>query len=355
MKILVTGGCGFLGSNLVLEALERGHEVCVVDNLSRIGSDENLRWLRGRGLSRFVHCDVRSSGDVERTVSMFSPERVFHMAGQVAMTTSLENPRHDFEVNALGTLNVLEALRRHAPHAGLIYSSTNKVYGDFANIEFKIVGERYVAPSFPNGFDEAMPLDFQSPYGCSKGAAEQYVRDYARMFGLKAIVFRHSSMYGGRQFATVDQGWIGWFCRQALETLRDPDHVFTINGDGYQVRDLLHAEDMKSLYFAASERISDVSGEIFNVGGGMSNSLSLRELFKRLEKCLGVNLRYEPLPVRLSDQKIFVADIRRAEKHLDWWPRVGVEEGLKAMLMWVAAGLNIALEIEGNGPQQSEG
>ncbi len=343
MKILITGGCGFLGSNLAAESLARGHAVCLFDNLSRVGSTDNLHWLRAQGALRFIHGDIRNAGEVERTVRAFMPDRVFHLAGQVAMTTSLEDPRHDFEVNALGTLNVLDALRRFAPRAGLIYSSTNKVYGDLAGVHFEVRGERYVAPRHPEGFDEAMPLDFQSPYGCSKGAAEQYVRDYARMYGLRTVVFRHSSMYGGRQYATADQGWIGWFCAQGLETLNDPHHVCTICGDGYQVRDLLHAEDMKSLYYAACERIDALRGEVFNVGGGMANSLSLRELFSRIGARLGLTMRYVPLPERRGDQKVFVADLRKANARLGWHPRVGAQEGLEAMLEWVAASRGEAL------------
>ena len=212
MKYLITGGCGFLGSNLASEVLKRGEKLIIVDNLSRIGSADNLIWLKKQGDFRFIHADIRNANDVTRVISEVKPDVIFHLAGQVAMTTSISDPRMDFEINALGTLNVLEAVRQHVPEAIVIYSSTNKVYGDLEWVKYEEIDTRYITPYYPKGFDENTPLDFRSPYGCSKGAADQYMLDYARMFDLRTVVFRHSSMYGGRQFATYDQGWIGWFC-----------------------------------------------------------------------------------------------------------------------------------------------
>jgi CDP-paratose 2-epimerase len=339
MNLLITGGCGFLGSNLAAAAIERGDRVTVFDNLSRHGSIDNLNWLKRHGDFEFVHADIRSPNDVDRTIQTLAPEVVFHLAGQVAMTTSIADPRRDFEINTLGTFNVVDAIRRHAPDAALLYSSTNKVYGDLSEYAYVETATRWVCPEHPNGFGEDTPLSFHSPYGCSKGAADQYVLDAHRMWGMKTVVFRHSSMYGGRQFATVDQGWIGWFCQQAL--LQATDHSqgrpltpFTISGDGKQVRDVLHASDMVSLYFAAVERIEEVSGEAFNVGGGSANSLSLLELFQHLRDMLQLDLPFERLPARSSDQLVFVADISKVERRLRWSPQIGVVDGLRAMLDW---------------------
>lgn len=336
MKLLVTGGCGFLGSNLAAHAIAQGMEVCVFDSLYRHGAADNLAWLRTQGRFDFVHGDIRNANDVECAVRRFGPEQVFHLAGQVAMTTSIENPRMDFEVNALGTLNLLEAVRLHAPRAGVVYSSTNKVYGDLEQYAYREDPTRYSCVDLPNGFDEKVPLDFHSPYGCSKGAADQYLLDYHRIHGLNTTVFRHSSMYGGRQFATADQGWIGWFCQVAVESKKGlRQEPFTISGSGKQVRDVLHARDMITLYFKAAAQRDAVAGQVFNIGGGIDNSLSLLELFALLEEFLGIQLDYRKLPPRESDQRVFVADIGKAARVLDWAPQVSAREGVKAMLEWV--------------------
>jgi CDP-paratose 2-epimerase len=337
MKLLVTGGCGFLGSNLAAHAIAQGMEVCVFDSLYRHGAADNLAWLRTQGKFEFVHGDIRNANDVELTVRRFRPEQVFHLAGQVAMTTSIENPRMDFEVNALGTLNLLEAVRNHVPQAGVIYSSTNKVYGDLEQYSYREDPTRYSCVDLPDGFDEMVPLDFHSPYGCSKGAADQYLLDYHRIHRLDTTVFRHSSMYGGRQFATVDQGWIGWFCQVAVETKKGQrQEPFTISGNGKQVRDVLHARDMVALYFKAAAKREQVAGQVFNIGGGIANSMSLLELFVLLEEFLGIQLEYRQMPPRGSDQRVFVADIGKASRLLCWTPQVSAREGVKAMLEWVA-------------------
>jgi len=335
MRLLITGGCGFLGSNLAADALRRGDEVTVFDNLGRLGAAENLAWLRGQDPVRFVHADIRNANDVDRVVGETGPEGVFHLAGQVAMTTSLSDPRRDFETNALGSFNLLDAVRRLTPKTGIIYSSTNKVFGDLERYAYAELATRWTVPERPHGFAEDTPLDFASPYGCSKGAADQYLLDWHRMYGLKTVVFRHSSMYGGRQFATADQGWIGWFCAKAIEAGRPGTEPFTISGDGKQVRDVLHAEDMISLYRAALDRIDTVAGEAFCIGGGMTNSLSLLELFTLLEELTGHKLHYTKLPPRASDQRVFVADIRKAERLLGWKPQVDVRTGITRMLAWV--------------------
>ncbi len=339
MKLLITGGCGFLGSNLAREALKRKFELLLFDNLSRQGSIENLHWLRSHGRFTHVHGDIRSSNDVVRMVNDFRPDAIFHLAGQVAMTTSIANPRLDFEVNAIGSQNLLEAARLHAPEAVVVYSSTNKVYGDLEQFTYRETATRYECVEFPEGFDESTPLAFHSPYGCSKGAADQYMLDYARIFGLNTVVFRHSSMYGGRQFATYDQGWLGWFCQKAIEarTGRLPA-PFTISGNGKQVRDVLHADDMTRLYFSAIKHGKPASGQAFNIGGGISNSLSLLELLKLLEDMVGVSLTYTRLPPRESDQRVFVADISKARNSLNWSPEVSSTAGVQRMITWIQVG-----------------
>lgn len=336
MKYLITGGCGFLGSNLAAEALQRGEDVVVADNLSRVGATNNLEWLKSLGLSRFTHLDTRVFHDVMKVVGEWQPDRIFHLAGQVAMTTSLANPRYDFEVNVVGGHNLLEAVRQRSSHSVVVYSSTNKVYGDLNTIAYTEGDRRYTADGFPNGFDESLRLDFCSPYGCSKGAVDQYMLDYARMFGLNTVVFRHSSIFGGRQFSSYDQGWIGWFIQQAHATksgrLSEP---FTISGDGKQVRDVLFVSDIVDCYFAAADKIDRTRGEAFNIGGGVANSLSLLELFDILEEELSVRLAYRRLPWRESDQKVFIADTGKAQKRFGWNPRVQMRDGLRQMIRWV--------------------
>ncbi len=347
MRYLITGGCGFLGTNLSSEVLRRNEELFIFDNLSRTGAIENLAWLRSLGDFQFIHSDIRNSNDVERVIKDTKPDVIFHLAGQVAMTTSIENPRMDFEINALGTFNLLEAVKEYSPESIIIYSSTNKVYGDLEWVRYEEGETRYTTPDFPNGFDESIPLNFSSPYGCSKGAADQYMLDYARIFGLRTVVFRHSSMYGGRQFATYDQGWIGWFCQQAIETkkgiLKTP---FTISGTGKQVRDVLHADDMRRLYFKTVESIDKAKGQVFNVGGGIQNSLSLLELFEILEKELHVKLSYTKLPWRISDQRVFVADVNNAKEIIAWKPDINKIKGIRMMLEWLMDGCNAGRTLE---------
>lgn len=336
MKYLITGGCGFLGSNIASEVLKRGEELYIFDNLYRIGSEQNLSWLKSQGDFCFIHGDVRSQGDVEKAIKEIKPDVIYHLAGQVAMTTSIANPRMDFEVNALGSFNVLNAVWEYSPESMIIYSSTNKVYGDLEWVEYEETETRYVAKNFPNGFPESIPLDFHSPYGCSKGAADQYFLDFYRIYGIRTVVFRHSSMYGGRQFATYDQGWVGWFVQKAVEIKNDKlKEPFTISGNGKQVRDLLYADDCVELYLKVTQNIDKMKGEVFNVGGGIENSSSLLELFRSLEKELDIKMTYKKLSPRESDQKIFVADISKVKKLLEWTPKVSKEDGIRKMIEWV--------------------
>lgn len=338
MKLLISGGFGFLGSNLASYAMKNGHDVSVLDNFFRSGSQENRRWLDEQGAYRFIYGDTRNKNDVEQALCGGEFDAVFHLAGQVAMTTSIADPYKDFEINTLGALNVLEAVRKYSPQTAVFFSSTNKVYGDLEQYAYRETDTRYICEAYPNGFDESVPLDFRSPYGCSKGAADQYMLDYARIYGIKTVVFRHSSMYGSRQFSSYDQGWVGWFCQKAIEKYKNPDiGPFTISGNGKQVRDILHAEDMIRLYFSALENVDKVCGNAYNIGGTMQQSLSLLELFAMLEDILGIKLCYEQLAPRVSDQKVFVADITKIKNALGWTPKVGSREGIEEMIRWIEA------------------
>ncbi len=338
MAFLITGGCGFLGSNLAAELIGRGRKVVVFDNLSRLGSTSNLQWLRTLGDFEFVHGDVRNASEVAAAVQLPDIDVIFHVAGQVAMTTSMQNPRKDFEINVGGTINVLEAVRLGNPKAVVVYSSSNKVYGALDDLNLQEGPTRYSPARGSGGIDESAALEFHTPYGCSKGAADQYMLDYARGFNLRTVVFRHSTIYGGRQHATFDQGWVGWFCRQALEIQRQPDRpLFTICGDGKQVRDLLHVSDAVQSYLAAAEQADKTAGLAFNIGGGVENSLSLLELFDMLEKKLNIQMKFQRLPWRASDQKYFVADNAKAKRIFDWSPRVGSAEGVADTLQWEAS------------------
>lgn len=335
MKYLVTGGCGFVGSNLAAEVLRRGEELFVLDNLYRHGSADNLQWLRQQGEFKYYPYDIRNINDVETVIKEVQPDYIFHLAGQVAMTTSIANPRLDFEINALGTFNLLDSVRKYAPNAVILYSSTNKVFGDFENLHFSESATRYTCEESPNGFPSDMPLDFHSPYGCSKGSADQYLLDFYRIFGIKTIVFRHSSMFGANQHATFDQGWIGWFCQQALEIKANPNREpFTISGTGKQVRDVLYSSDIVNLYFSAKD-CKAAYGQVFAIGGGIDNSLSLLELFQMLETKLSIKMEYKQLPWRESDQKVFVADIEKAKRVIGWEPKVSAEVGITKMLDWL--------------------
>lgn len=336
MKLLVIGGCGFLGSNLASHGIKTGMEVTVFDNLSRVGSTKNLKWLQSLGDINFIHGDMRNKGDVENLIKQGQFDAVFHLAGQVAMTTSIANPYKDFEINAMGALNLLDSVRKYSSQTSIFFSSTNKVYGDLEQYTYEETKTRYKCQEYPNGFDENVPLDFRSPYGCSKGTADQYMLDYARMFGIKTVVFRHSSMYGSRQFATYDQGWVGWFVAKAIEKFQNKNcKPFTISGNGKQVRDILHANDMISLYFSALKNVDTICGEAYNIGGTMEQSLSLLELFSMLDNILGIHMEYEQIPARQSDQKIFVADITKIKSRIGWEPQITTQRGIENMLSWV--------------------
>lgn len=336
MKFLITGGCGFLGSNIARKILERGDELFIFDNLSRFGSEKNFDWLMSIGNFTFFHGDIRNKENVSDVIREVVPDVIYHLAGQVAMTTSINDPRLDFEINALGSFNVLESVKDYSSDSIVVYSSTNKVYGDLEWVEYDETDTRYIATKFPEGFSETIHLDFHSPYGCSKGCADQYMLDFHRMFNVNTVVFRHSSMFGGRQFSTIDQGWIGWFCQKAFETkLGTVNEPFTISGNGKQVRDVLYADDMVNLYLEVVKNIDKTRGQVFNIGGGIRNSLSLLELFDILDAELDIKLKYKKIPARESDQKVFVADITKIKQFIGWEPKTDKISGIAKMLQWI--------------------
>jgi len=328
MKALITGGIGFIGTNLADRLLREGNEVILFDNFGRAGVEENLRWLqREHGeRARFVQGDVRDLAAVEK--AMTGVNAVFHLAAQVAVTTSVVNPQEDFSINAQGTVNVLEAARKQARPPIVLYTSTNKVYGGLEHVSVVERATRYELEGLPYGVSETCPLDFHSPYGCSKGTADQYVHDYHRIYGVPTIVFRMSCIYGPHQFGTEDQGWVAHFALTALK-----ERELTIYGDGKQVRDLLYVEDLVKLMLRACAKIDQTAGQVYNVGGGPENTISVwAELREPLQEIVGNLPKVTYDVARPGDQKIYVSDIRKAKEQLGWAPRVGIFEGLGLMV-----------------------
>lgn len=334
MKIIVTGGAGFIGCNATSKWLRRGDEVVVIDDLSRRGTDSNLEWLRGQGGSlTFCRQDIRDSAKLDDIFRAHADaSAIVHLAAQVAVTTSVVDPRTDFEINALGTFNVLEAARRHCPQAAFVYSSTNKTYGSLPHARVAEVGGRWQLVERPHGVSEDEPLDFHSPYGCSKGAADQYVLDYARLYGLKSVSLRQSCIYGRRQFGVEDQGWVAWFSIAAV-----CGRPITIYGDGKQVRDALFVDDLCELYDLCIANADKIAGRAYNVGGGPANQLSLLELLQDLERRVGRRIEVSHAPTRPGDQPVFVADVRKVERDLGWRPRTNLREGVAALIEWITA------------------
>ncbi|CAG0929990.1 CDP-paratose 2-epimerase [Thermoflexales bacterium] len=332
MRVLITGGAGFIGSNAVHRFLQRGAQVTIYDNLSRRGSLSNLDWLRaqhGADSFKLIQADLREADRLAEAAR--GQDVILHYAGQVTVTTSVQNPRGDFEDNALGTFNALEAARLSGSNPIFMYSSTNKVYGGMEEIGLVETETRYAYRDHPQGISEAFPLDLHSPYGCSKGAGDQYVRDYARIYGLRTVVFRQSSIYGPRQFGIEDQGWIAWFIIAAVT-----GKPITIYGDGKQVRDVLYIDDLLDAYERAIAQIDQVAGQIFNIGGGANNTLTIwTETGPLLEKLLGHALPVTWSGWRPGDQRICVMDIRKAQALLDWSPQIGVKDGVAKLYQWV--------------------
>lgn len=329
-QILVTGGAGFIGSNLSHYFLDKGNYVIVYDNLSRRGAEKNLEWLLKDHKTRCKICkvDIRDYDALKQAVK--GVDMVFNLAGQVAVTTSVAAPKEDFEANAFGALNLLEAVRTVNPEAIVVYTSTNKVYGKMADIPVVERDGRYDYETLPFGVSEAQPLDLFSPYGCSKGAADQYVRDYARIYGLRTVVFRMSCIYGTRQFGNEDQGWVAHFVISSVF-----DYLLTIYGDGKQIRDILFIDDLVHAFELATENIDVTQGQIYNIGGGRENTISLLELIEQLENLLGKRIKYSFDDWRPGDQKVYISDIRKAKTDFEWFPKISVEDGINRLIRWV--------------------
>lgn len=329
-NILITGGAGFIGTNATIYYLKKGYKVIVYDNLSRVGAKENLNWLRKQdGDFVFIKGDVRNDKKLLETFKRYKLDLVLHLAAQVTMVTSLEDPREDFEINALGTFNVLETMRKTKSKAAAIYSSTNKVMGELLYLPIVEKEKRYVYKKI-KGVNESFPLDFHGPYGCSKGCGDQYVIDYSRIFGLKTVVFRQSGIYGPHQFGIEEQGWLAWFCNALLF-----EKPVTIFGDGKQVRDVLYVDDLLRAYDLAFKNIKKTRGKAYNIGGGPHFSLSIWELFEILEKLTGKKFNYKFGPWRPGDQKVYISDISKAKKDFGWQPKNSPKEGIKRLYDWI--------------------
>jgi CDP-paratose 2-epimerase len=336
--VLVTGGAGFIGSNLAARLLSRGESVRVFDDLSRPGSEVNLAWLRrqfGSDSFRFVRASLADKEALRSAVA--GAEVIYHLAGQVAVTRSVADPAADYEANANGTFYLLESVRHLAGDAIFLYASTNKVYGSLADVCVREGPLRYELAGLPAGVPETFPLDFHSPYGCSKGAGDQYARDYARIYGIRTVVFRQSCIYGPRQFGQADQGWLAWF---VLCGLRQKPVV--ICGDGKQVRDVLYIDDLLDAYDAAVRNVDTAAGEIFNVGGGPENSLAVwSELEPILREVIGATPPVVYQGWRPGDQKIYVSDISKIRTRLGWRPRTGVRDGIRHLAGWIRGHLDL--------------
>lgn len=328
MRWLVTGGVGFIGTNLVDHLLQEGHEVVIIDDMSRGGVEANAQFLlehHGIEANRIDVSDESALQDFLRPQDPF--DAIAHLAGQVSLLASIDDPRRDFQVNALGTLNVLEHVRQHSPATVVIGMSSNKLYGDLSDVRIVEESTRYVAPDWPRGFDESLPMDFHGPYGCSKGVADQYLGDYARTYGLKTASLRQSSVYGSHQHPRSDQGWVAHLLAEAVA-----GNPIQLNGVGKQVRDLLHATDLARLFEALAAATVPGAPLQVNVGGGPDRSLSILELFAWLEERLGRRVGYATGPERPSDQKVFISANVKVSEATGWSPQVTVDAGLEALL-----------------------
>ncbi len=331
-KVIIFGGVGFIGTNLAISALRQGAHVVIFDNFSRNGSHSNLKFIEenSNGRLQVYQKDVKDLKEVEAFfIKHNDATRIFHLAGQVAVTTSLKNPLLDFESNVIGTFNILETMRKLDVKIPLLYSSTNKVYGSQSSIPIKEFPTRYEYGSLPSGTPETFPLDFQSPYGCSKGASDQYVLDYSRCYGIKSIVFRQSCIYGYYQFGIEDQGWVAWFVISSI--LNKP---LTIFGNGKQLRDILFIDDLIDAYWMATDQIGKTNNQAYNIGGG-SNRISLIELISELELKLEKKLLVNFTDSRVGDQKVFVCDTQKAKADFGWSPQISTRQGIDLLFRWV--------------------
>lgn len=334
-SILITGGCGFIGTNCVDYFSKKRQKVIVYDNLSRLGARQNLGWLKDNTDFIFIKGDVRDDKKLLETFKKYKPERVLHLAAQVTMVTSVENPREDFLVNALGTFNVLEAMRKTKSKAPAIYSSTNKVLGELTYIPIVEKKKRYQYRNI-KGVNESFPLDFHGPYGCSKGSGDQYFLDYARIFGLNTIVFRQSGIYGPHQFGIEEQGWLAWFSNNLIF-----DKKVTIFGDGKQVRDVLYIDDLLKAFDSAFKNFKKARGKPYNIGGGPKFAISIWDLFSILEKISSRKFKYNFDSWRPGDQKVYVSDVSRAKKDFGWSPKIPPETGVEKLYNWIYQNKNL--------------
>ncbi|MCK4665395.1 GDP-mannose 4,6-dehydratase [Candidatus Dependentiae bacterium] len=331
MKMLITGGAGFIGSNTANFYLEKGNEVIIFDNLSRKGTEKNLQWLLKKYENlKFIKGSIVNYEELREICANNKFDACFHFAAQVAVTTSVTDPRPDFMVNALGSFNILEALRETGQDCPIIYTSTNKVYGEMTDIKVRDTGKRYEYEDYDKGIPENYPLDFHSPYGCSKGSGDQYFIDYARIYGLKTVIFRQSCIYGQRQFGNEDQGWVAHFIISAIK-----DKPLTIYGNGKQIRDILHIDDLINLYDLWIKNIEKVSGQAFNIGGGSNNTISLLELISILETQLNKKIKYNFADWRPGDQKVYVSNIARIGDVLNWKPEINIKNGIEKLINWI--------------------
>jgi CDP-paratose 2-epimerase len=340
MKILITGGLGFIGVNSAIDLYKNSHEIFILDNMSRKGNIDNYLLLKEKINFKFFNIDIRNFFELEKLFITYKFDVVLHLAAQVAVTFSVRDPRQDFEINALGTFNILECIRRNSPDSILLYSSTNKVYGEFSYPIYESE-KKYHYRDYKFSISEEQTLDFHSPYGCSKGTADQYVRDYHRIYGLKTVVLRQSCIYGPNQFGIEDQGWVSWF--SIASTF---EKNFTIYGNGKQVRDVLHVHDLTALYRKIIDKIDKCEGQIFNVGGGFENTLSLLELLDLLESKLNKKLNYDFQDWRPGDQKIYISDISKLNLWLDWKPEINTDSGIDIMLNWIQDNKNLFSKLE---------
>jgi CDP-paratose 2-epimerase len=342
MKIFITGGAGFIGFHLADFYLKQNHKVIIFDNFLRKGTKENAASLKARYDKNLniIKGDIRNFFKLKKEIG--GSDVIFHLAAQVAVTTSITNPREDFEINAQGSFNVLEASRKKAPKAILIYSSTNKVYGGMEDIKIRKLKNRYQYVELRNGIPEERYLDFHSPYGCSKGAADQYFRDYFRIYKLKTVIFRQSCIYGTHQFGIEDQGWVAWFTIAAAL-----DKKITIYGDGKQVRDVLFVDDLVRAFDQAIKNIKNVQGQIYNIGGGPQHTLSLLELIDFLEKKLKRKIKYRFEDWRPGDQPVYISNIAKAKRDLKWQPKTNYKNGVTKLFKWVLANKNIINQVLG--------
>ncbi len=335
---LITGGAGFIGSNYADRCITRGDQVVIFDNLSRSGSKLNLEWLQqkhGKDSFKLILGDVCHADEIKAAAK--DAQRIIHLAAQVAVTTSVTDPRNDFQINSLGTFNTLEAARASGNNPSFVYSSTNKVYGGMEDVKVVELETRYDYANLPDGASENQPLDFHSPYGCSKGSGDQYVRDYYRIYGLPTTVFRQSCIYGLRQFGVEDQGWVAWFIIAAIS-----GHPITIYGNGKQVRDILFVDDLLDAYDAALTQPEKAAGQIFNVGGGRSNTISVwLEFAPMLEKLLGKKIDVAWGDWRPGDQPVYISDIAKAKRILNWSPKISAQQGIEKLFNWVKANQNL--------------